>query len=398
VRQANREQGGAAALAERLRERRGEIEQATRTRIYAVSVLPRVGGPEYAEGLRAAVSAGLDYGLEGIERGEERAPPVPEVLLSQARLAARSGVSLDTVLRRYFAGHTLLEDFLIEEAESEKLLDPAAIKRLLRSQAAIVDRLLAAVSKAYTEETERRPESANRRKAERIERLLDGEPLDTTDLGYDFEAHHLGVVASGQGAEEALTALAGSLDARLLTVCREAGTIWAWLGSRRGLDPSEFKELASELPAGASLAVGEPGEGLAGWRLTHRQARAALSVALRKGDRLVRYADVALIASMLGDDLLATSLRELYLEPLTDERDGGAVARETLRAYFAAERNVSSAAMALGVNRNTVASRLRAIEKKLGRPLAACAADLDAALRLEEMDQHSLDVPSRAVR
>jgi len=67
-------------------------------------------------------------------------------------------------------------------------------------------------------------------------------------------------------------------------------------------------------------------------------------------------------------------------------------------SFFAAERNVSSAAMALGVNRNTVASRLRAIEERLGRSLGACAPDLEAALRLEEVGQQPFGPPSRAVR
>jgi hypothetical protein len=390
VRRASREQGG-AALAGRLRERRAEIEQATRTRIYAVSVLPRAGGPEYAEGLRAAVSAGLDYGLEGIERGEEHAPPIPELLLSQARLAARSGVSLDTVLRRYFAGHTLLEDFLIEEAEREELFDPPALKRLLRSQAAIVDRLLAAVSKAYTEEAERRPKGVERQRAERIERLFAGEPLDTTDLDYDFGGCHLGFLAAGPRAAEALAALAKSLDQRLLMVRREEGTIWAWFGSRRPLDPDEVEGRVSEnLPAELSLAIGEPAEGLSGWRLTHRQARAALPIALRSGESLVRYAEVALVASILSDDLLVVSLRELYLAPLADERDGGAVLCETLRAYFTAGRNASSAAAALGVNRQTIKNRLQAIEERVGLSLGACGAEMEVALRLEDIGSNGV--------
>jgi PucR C-terminal helix-turn-helix domain/GGDEF-like domain len=385
VKQASREQRSGAQLAERLRERRTEIEGAARTRIFAVSVLPRAGGPEYAEGLRGAVSAGIDYGLAGIERGEERAPPIPEALLSQARLAARSGVSLDTVLRRYFAGHTLLGDFLMQEAEREGLQGPA-LKRLLRSQAAIVDRLLAAVSKAYTEEAERRPQSAERRRAERIERLLDGELLDTSELAYDFEAHHLGLLASGSGAAEMLAGLAGSLGARLLTVSKEESTVWAWLGSRRRLDPEQIEGLLSrELPTGLSLTIGEPGEGIAGWRLTHRQARAALSVVSRDGGGLARYADVALPASMLGDDLLVASLRALYLAPLASERDDKTL-HETLRAYFAAECNVSSAAAILEVDRRTVTNRIRAVEECVGRSLDDCAMDIQMALRLDELD------------
>jgi PucR C-terminal helix-turn-helix domain len=389
MRQASREQQSGAAIVAHLRKRRTEIEQATIARVHAVSVLPRAAGPEYAEGLRAAVSAGVEYGIEGIECGEKRAPPVPEALLSQARLAARSGVSLDTVLRRYVAGHSLLEDFLIDEAEREKLLGPTALKRLLRSQAAIVDRLLAAVSKAYTEEAERRPASAEWQKTERIERLLDGEPLDTSDLTYDFQAHHVGVVASGQEAAEALTELASSVDARLLTVRREKGVVWAWLGARRRLDPGAIKGFANGLPVGLSLAVGEPGEGVTGWRLTHLQARAAFPIAQRIGERLLRYADVALLASILHDDLLAGSLRQLYLDPLEQARDGGKSARETLVAYFATGHNVSSAAAVLDVDRRTVSNRIRAIEESIGRPLSDCAVELQMALRLEELVRQS---------
>lgn len=385
MRQASRERAG-IAIAAALRERRAEIEGAILTRVHAVSEPPPRGGPEYAEGLRSAVAAGVEYGLEGIERGDQSAPRVPEALLAQARLAARSGVSLDTVLRRYFAGHVLIEDFMVQEAERTELLGPSELKRLLRSQAAIVDRLLAAVSEAHTEEAERRPQGTERRRAERIERLLDGEPLDTAELGYDFEGHHIGLVASGPGAGEALAALTRSLDARPLSVDREDGTVWVWLGSKRRIHPPELEALSPKLPEGLTLAIGEPGEGLTGWQLTHRQARAALSVALRSGDRVVRYADVAFLASALQDELLRATLRDLYLAPLGAERDGGVALRQTLRAYFATDRNASSAAAALGVTRQTVKNRLQAIEERVGPSLAACGTEMEVALRLEDID------------
>ena len=57
--------------------------------------------------------------------------------------------------------------------------------------------------------------------------------------------------------------------------------------------------------------------------------------------------------------------------------------RTTLRAYFAAERNVSSTAVVLGVDRRTVTNRLRAIEELFGRPLKDVAAELETALRLD---------------
>jgi hypothetical protein len=357
-------------LAERLRERRAEIEQAVLTRTFAVSDTGEpldltALDPTYLEGLRAAISAAVDFGLEAIERGEERAPPPPPLLLAQARLAARHRVGLGTVLRRYSAGYALLLDFLAEEAERSGL-GAEQMRRLLRAQA-VLDRLLAAISEEYEREG--------------------AEPLDASGLAYDFQATHIAIVASGPGAEQALREVGGGIDANLLAVRRPGEVLWAWLGARRPPEPGELKDLlASAWPEPCALALGEPGEGLAGWRLSHRQARAALAVASRGSERVVRYGEVALLAAALQDELLATSLRKLYLEPLQAERDGGEVLRETLRAYFAAGRNVTSAAAGLGVRRQTVASRLRTIEQRLGCPVDSRASDAEVALRLDRLD------------
>jgi DNA-binding PucR family transcriptional regulator len=135
-----------------------------------------------------------------------------------------------------------------------------------------------------------------------------------------------------------------------------------------------------------ALALGERAQGSSGWRLTHRQASAALPIAERSGEP-ARYRDVALPAAVARDDLLASSLARLYLDPLEAGRDGGEALRQTLRAYFEAERNISSAAVALGVSRTTVTSRLRLAEELLDRPLSACAAELDVALRFEALGE-----------
>jgi len=290
------------------------------------------------------------------------------------------------VLRRYFAGHSLVGDFLVEEAGRGGLLRGAALQRMLRTQAALFDRLLEAVSEEHARERRERPGTSEQQRAERIERLIAGQLVDTGRLEYDFDGSHLGALAAGPGAKDALRTLATALDCRLLAVSRDDETVWAWLGSRRELDLTELERLhSSSWPARVPLAVGDPGEGLGGWRLTHRQAKAALPIALRSPGKVVRYPSVALLASMLQDDLLVTSLHEIYLGPLKQERGEGELARETLRAYFAAGRNIASAAAMLGVSRQAVNNRLRTIENTLGRPLASCAAELEAALRLEEL-------------
>ncbi|HEX5929432.1 MAG TPA: helix-turn-helix domain-containing protein [Solirubrobacterales bacterium] len=371
-----------SVLAARLQERLPELQRAVATRVYSISDPSEVADPAYLQGLNAALAAALDHRLAGLAAGERRAPAIPPILLAQARLDAREGVSLDTVLRRYLAGNALFGDFLAEEAERAEV-SSADLRQLLRRQATLYDRLLEAVSEEHGREAQSWPSSSAERRRESVKRLLAGELVDGSELGYDLDAHHLALMAKGEGALEAMRALAGRVDRRLLAVCREEEPTWAcWLGGGRPLAAEPTLQALGELaPERVIVTVGEPGEGLAGWRFSHRQAKAALPIAERRGERALRYAEVALPASILRDDLLSSSLHQLYLEPLEEARDGGAAARETLRAYFAAERNVSSTAAALGVDRRTVTNRIRAVEEIFGRPLGGFATELEIALR-----------------
>ncbi len=384
------------ALRDRLAARRAEIEQSVLVRISAVSDPTETGDPAYVEGLRAAVVAALDYGLSGIEHGEAAVHSMPQELLVQARLAARTGVGLDTVLRRYFAGYTLLGDVLIQEARAGPALS-RALRDVSREQAILFDRLIAAVTAEYTRELERKARTVKQERFQRIEQLLAGDLLDTSDLAYDFNAWHLGAIAAGPQAEAATRELLGDLDCQTLFVHRGGGTIWLWLGARRMVDPAELLESACHLDSTKlRIAFGEPGKTLSGWRMTHRQAASAFRVAMRIPEKAIRYGDVALLASILRDDLLASFLHRAYLDPLALERDGGETLRQTLRAYFGAERNVSSTAAALKVKRHTVAKRLRAVEEKIGRPIESCSAELEVALQLDQLPQTWSQIDDRA--
>lgn len=372
-------------LAARLRERLPELQMAVATRVYAISDPHAVADPAYLEGLDAALAAAIEYRLDVLELGERRAPAIPPVLLAQARLDARDGVSLDTVLRRYLAGTSLFGDFLAAEAERAGV-PGAVLRELLASQAALADRMVAAVSEEHAREAGSRPANAAERRRESVKRLLAGELVDRSELGYELEAHHLALMACGEGAAEAMRNLAERLDRRLLAVRREEEQTWAcWLGGAEPLAAEgALRALAANLPENLIVTVGEPGAGLAGWRFSHRQAKAALPVARRRGPGALRYADVALLAAILADDVAVASLRQIYLEPLERGRDGGEAARATLRAYFATGRNVSSAAAALGVDRRTVTNRIRAIEELFGRPLRELATELEISLRLDD--------------
>jgi AcrR family transcriptional regulator len=141
-------------LVTRLRWRHGEISKAIFARV-SDPWFDRMGidDPEYLAGLRAAGAAALDYVLVGIERLGEPLEAVPSALLAQARRAARAGVGLDTVLRRYLAGYAVLEDIIMQEAEHDRLLGQGrALRHVLWSISLLVDHLIAAVSGAYSKE------------------------------------------------------------------------------------------------------------------------------------------------------------------------------------------------------------------------------------------------------
>jgi DNA-binding PucR family transcriptional regulator len=78
-------------------------------------------------------------------------------------------------------------------------------------------------------------------------------------------------------------------------------------------------------------------------------------------------------------------LIETYLAPLDGRGNSGEVLRRTLRAYFKADRNIASAALALGVARHTVERHLHRVEAQLGQNLDTCNAQLQVALRAEEL-------------
>jgi hypothetical protein len=387
-----------ADVAKRLRARSPEIEETIFARIRAEAFGDvGVNETEYAAGLRTAVSAAVDLAVTAVELGDKPVGPIPAAAIEQAQRAARFGVSLDTVLRRYIAGHGLMADFIMDEADSSGFSgDEALLRHELRTtQTPLLERLTASIVEAYNRELERVGRLPEQRRAELVVRMLSDEKMDPPDqhaLDYDFQAWHIGLIATGEKAGEFVRAVKAALGCECLAVSRGGQAIWVWFGRRRKPTAADLKRLSSSRPEAVSLAMGEPRQGVAGWRLTHREAEAALPVALRKPPGLTRCSDVLLEAAMLNHAVLATSLMETFLSPLEGLGYRGQTARDTLRAYFETKRNVSSTANRLGVVRNTVENRLREIEERLGRPLHTCSAQLEVALQLDDLSVRDPDV------
>ncbi len=231
--------------------------------------------------------------------------------------------------------------------------------------------------------------SSERRRVEIVRGLLAGEQADThelAELGYEIDAWHVAVVATGAGCEKAVRRLQAGLGRQLLCIACGEQAVLAWLGGqRRPVDADVERLLSAREHADACVAISEPARGLDGWRQAHREAKRAALVASYRPRELTRYRDVALEAAALEDEALAASLMKTCLSPLDDERGGGLIRRRVLRALFEAEHNKSSAAHALRMDRDTVHRHVKEIERRLGHRLHERRAEVEIALRLDEM-------------
>jgi hypothetical protein len=371
------------ATAERLRGRREEIHEAVIHR--ALSVAPPSGReiPGYVEGLRSAIPAAVEYAFDAIEVGEERVGPTPATIFVQAGASARSRVGLEVVMRRYAVGYSTLCDFLHQEVRALQGETGEGYTILLRELTALFDRIVIEVSEAYGRAEGRSLPSPAERRLERIRRLLAGDRIDPEGLEYPLEGHHLSMIVSGAAPEEAAGDLAARLDRRLLIGESPGKRCAVWLGGGRQFEREELEEATGDLAdVGIRLSLGEPGHGLAGWRRSRRQAEAAHVVAERGREGVVWYHEVALLAAALRDPDLSHFLIEYYVDPLGGE---SAALGETLLVFLELNGNASSAAAALGISRQTVASRLRSVEERVGGRIGTHAAQIETALRLAEL-------------
>jgi hypothetical protein len=372
-----------SALIRRLREREAEIEDAIVARVSGMFEPQPGEDAKYQAGLRETVAAVINLSLGEMEERDGPAAPIPSVAIAQARRAARSNISVETIMLRYLGGHRVLGSFVMDEAHRCGLSSNGPVLRHLRtSQEAVLECIMTTIAREHRQERDWIERSREECHAELVRRLLAGERPDTSELEYELDdAWHLGIIASGPRAPRVVGALAEEVRRQFLIVSTEESSVWAWLGGSRPLDMRRVERVLESVKCeDASLVLGEPQQGLSGWRLTHQEAQAALLVALREPAPTTRFAAHALIALVLQNQSLARSLVDIYLPSL-----GSRVTRETLRAYFAAGCNAATAAATLAIDRHTVERRLRAVETRLGRQLRLCHSELEVVLRLEEL-------------
>ena len=124
---------------------------------------------------------------------------------------------------------------------------------------------------------------------------------------------------------------------------------------------------------------------MAGFAVSHHQAREARAVAAATNQRAVRFADFRLLIAVLRDadlaeDFIKRELGELHL-PTERMRE----LRETLRAYLEHSQSVSSTAALRKRDRKTIERHLRSAEQLIRHRVSDRSDAVLTALRVAEV-------------
>lgn len=344
--------------------------------------------PVFRQALRRAVRAAVRDAFARLRSRAELPSELPPGLFELVRLQA--GMRCDP---REFADAWLvgLEVFwnrfaLITE---QTLGDPAlcwevtkAARRQLGGHAATLSKLFHRAWQAELERATGQHDEARLQAA--VSRALDGHWVDPAELGYDLGHHHVAVVADAQSAVEAL---AGETERPLLVVAAPGGGALGWLG---GPSPMSDDELDAVIDWQRSqrdgvVAFGEPAAGIAGFAASHQQALEARAIAAATNQRVVRFADLRLLAAVLRDGELAKGFVERELGELDRPTERTHELRATLRAYLEHGQSIAATAALRRRDRKTIVRQLRAAERLIDHTVSDRSDELLIALRIAEI-------------
>ncbi|EME15350.1 PucR family transcriptional regulator [Rhodococcus triatomae] len=313
----------------------------------------------------------------------EHLQPTTAAVEYALRLAQRD-VSSHSLVRAYHMGQDdLMKVFYrkVEELNLPGAQSMAVLTHISDVVYSYIDWITLYVFDAYEQERQRWFGAKGNVHSSTIHGLLNG--TDTraeafeNEVGYVLDQAHVAVIAwitdSGHTADlnhldRAVHSIARALhaDGAPVVTAIDRGTVWAWLPFGRRHPSIDTEALASSVPADVRVVIGLPGQGIAGFRRSHEQARTAYSVISRlpsRRQRVTSFGDpgVAVVA-LLADNLDSTRawVGDL-LGPLADDTDQAATLRTTLSVYFDTGESHLHTAQRLNLHRNTIKYRINKI-------------------------------------
>ena len=360
------------------------VEERVLARIKAADGEPSF---ELKQALSRGVRAGLRDALARLRSQTELPHELPPELTELARLQARARCAPPEFADAWLVGQELFWNRFALVAE-HTLADPAqrwevtkAARLQLSGYTARLNRLFGRASQAQLARSAGTHDDA---RWQAVSRALEGHWVDAAELGYDLAYHHVAVVAD---APAAVNALARRTERqRLLVTCPQGGT-WGWLGGRAPVGEGELDAAIAwqRSRSEGAVAFGEPAEGIAGFAASHQQALEAHAIAAATGERVVRFADLRLVAALLRDGELAKEFVERELGELDDAGERMGELRATLRAYLEHGQSISATAALRGRDRKTIVRQLRAAERLIDHTVSDRSDELLVALRMAEI-------------
>ncbi|WP_067432798.1 PucR family transcriptional regulator [Nocardioides jensenii] len=357
------------------------------------------GGEEAFDTLRMGTEASTLHSMLMLVSDDPTSGTVPEESLEGDRVFAQRRIPLDVVLHGIRVGHSIMARSLLDAASTmvEEPLRTQEMKRTSEWLFGYMDDFASTMSAEYLAEHDRWVTSAAAERAELVASILDGTPVRVADasttLGYPLDRHHLALVVwRTPGSAETATdlqrvaakLLADSGCSASLVVPFGASSVWVWTSWRSG-DIERPQLVAPDLP-GINVTVGTLAAGVDGFRQSHHEALQAAELVRGASSPtwLTWYDDVELAVLLSSDPALARAFVSRELGPLAADTAPAAELRETVATYLACDRSLAQAAEILHVARNTVAYRVKKVEKEIGRDLRDRRLEFECALRLTQ--------------
>jgi DNA-binding PucR family transcriptional regulator len=406
--------GTAPTAARRVAEvgERLEVDVAEMTRTMQQEMVGRIpdlsGDRQLVELLAISIRSNLETIVQVLRQVVDVADvTTPAGAREYARRLAQHGVSPNALVRAYRLGQWQLSGWaldLVFELEPDRAVALDAYRMFQQITFRYIDSISEQVLAEYQQERERWLSHRSTVRADVLDRLIAGEPVDVGSaeqaLGIRLGQHHVGALlwtddpASASADLTALEHLAADVGQALQAPGRplfwpkDRTTAWAWFAVERGRREPATAALETALggrEAPLRVALGSPAPGAAGFRTTHLEARRAQQVALVARDRAARatsYDDPGVrAAALLASDLestrrmVATALGGLAADTESAER-----LRTTLRVFLDEKGSYLGASHRLHLHKNTVKYRVDRAVAERGRPIDDDRLELELAL------------------
>jgi len=365
------------------------------------AAIPEMADPDIRPRLEASTRAHWKNFLAGVNHGEVEVRPGPQVL-DFARTLARRGIDLPTMLSMYRIGQRAVwnytAEFLQTEVEDSELRW-AVLLHYWTLSTHWMDGTIEKLVPVFIEEHTQWQQGEEARRAEVVNALIAGKSVDiesaAAGIDYPLDHHHTAFILQivsdipGYEAPRILDAAVENIRKWIgggtpLVISSGAHSAWLWVAQ---LSAAALGGATLELPPGVRAAVGMCHPGSSGFRLSHLEARAALSVAERSAEPVVHYANVEL--ACLASGVVAADVRAEFvrreLRGLSADDDATQRLRETLIIYLQQGCDAAATGERLHLHPNGVRYRVKQAEEKLGHVVNQRRAHLELALEMSRV-------------